>query len=87
MLVFCRVEINLETYNPDNTRNLTDALYHGSWRDDKEKAKEAQDNNNKGNVPNIKEYAALVVDIFGAAQDTLSNAYLFIFYYLIRFLN
>lgn len=96
-VVIDRVTENTRSYTKGNVRNLIDALTEGELQDYAKKWKKEHEANDDEasldeklqNVPitdqiDIRILSAIVNDIFGAGQDTLSSAFLFILHYMIR---
>lgn len=79
-----RVDSNTLSYRRHSQRNLIDSLTAGEMEIQAKQSKIDEDAPAIDQVDR-KSLSALVNDIFGAGQDTLSGAYLFILHYLIRY--
>nr|XP_039264906.1 cytochrome P450 1B1-like [Styela clava] len=95
--VLDKVTKNIETYKPGVVRNLIDSLTEAELFE-KEKMyhtipegrRGSNNNNNPKDIPVTEQVdhrllSAIVNDIFGAGQDTLSSAFLFVLHYMVRF--
>lgn len=89
-----RVTENTKTYTPGKLRNMIDALTEGELLEyeksnSREKINGVADVEDMEDVPvtdriDYRVLSAIVNDVFGAGQDTLSSAFLFILHYMIR---
>lgn len=96
LILLNRVTENTHTYTPGKLRNLIDALTEGEvqefakkWKKEQKTDDDASLDEELENVPiadqiDFRILSAIVNDIFGAGQDTLSSAFLFIIHYMIR---